>query len=169
MTPLNVILDSDSLVKITKVGAKDAIVDNLRILIPPLVKKEVVDDGKDKGYPDAIIVERDIQDKKIEVVNTQKDNITENEIKSLRLKGGEQDIYRLCKQTKFDVVSSDDQKFLELLDVVNVKTLTPCSLIVLLYHLNLLKKKEALEILHRFKWLVSDEEFELSIAEIGGG
>jgi len=51
-------------------------------------------------------------------------------ITKLGIRGGEADVFRLYKSGDFDVVSSDDGKFLEMLDALNVPYITPSALVV---------------------------------------
>lgn len=58
-------MDADCLVKLTKAGAKEAIVSAMEVHIPLLVKKETVDEAKKHGYQDAFIVEDNLDKKNI--------------------------------------------------------------------------------------------------------
>ena len=51
-------MDSDCLVKLTKAGAKEAVMREMEVYIPHLVKKETVDEAKKRGYQDASIIEK---------------------------------------------------------------------------------------------------------------
>jgi len=66
-------MDSDCLVKLTKAGAKEAIVSAMEVHIPPLVKKETVDEAKERGYQDAFINEENIDKKVLQVVKHQRE------------------------------------------------------------------------------------------------
>ena len=64
-------MDSDCLVKLSKAGAKEAIVSAMEVSIPPLVKKETVDEAKANGYRDAFMIEENIDKELLHVVKLQ--------------------------------------------------------------------------------------------------
>ena len=162
-----VLFDADSLIKLTKAGAKEVIVKHLDVIIPGRVKEECVDEAQ--GKPDAVLIEQNIDKNKIKVAKTKpKDSATEKEIQSLNLYGGEQDLYRLSTQMSHDLLSSDDQKFLRLLQNLQKKAVTSSSLIVLLYKKKKINQKQAHELLSNLRKYVSEEEYELCKQEIGG-
>ena len=53
---MKTLMDADCLIKLTKAGLKEFICQHDQIAIPRIVKREVVDAGKMKGYPDADLV-----------------------------------------------------------------------------------------------------------------
>lgn len=160
-----VLADTDSLIKLTKAGLKEAVVNNFKVLIPPKVREESIDNAY--GKPDALIIEKNIADQKIKVQTTTRSNVViETEISQLELRGGEQDLYRLSTQIKYDLISSDDQKFLKIMHLLNKKAVTPASLIILLYKQKRIKSAEAQKMLDCLKPYVSTEEYELSYQEV---
>ena len=61
-------MDSDCLIKLTKAGAKEAVLLAMKVYIPYLVKKETVDEVKERGYQDAVTIEENIDKKALQVV-----------------------------------------------------------------------------------------------------
>jgi len=53
---MRVILDADSLIKLTKAKAKEVILKNVEACIPPKVFEETVAIPKEEGYPDAFLI-----------------------------------------------------------------------------------------------------------------
>ena len=157
--------DTDCLIKLTKAGLKEVVVNNFKVFIPPKVKEESIDHAY--GKPDALIIEKNIADQKIKVQKTIASNVAiEPEIHQLELLGGEQDVYRLSTQIKYNLISSDDQKFLKIMHLLNKKAVTPASLIILLYKQKKIKSEEAQKMLGCLKPYVSREEYELSYQEV---
>ncbi len=58
---MKVIMDSDSLIKLTKARAKEIVLKNTEAYIPPKVFEEVVKIPKEEGYPDAFLIEENIE------------------------------------------------------------------------------------------------------------
>ena len=54
---MKVIMDSDSLIKLTKAKAKEIVIKNIEAYIPPLVFDETVTVPKKEGFPDAFLIE----------------------------------------------------------------------------------------------------------------
>lgn len=160
------LLDADSLIKLTKADMKEIIVKNFEVIIPYKVKVETVDEGK--GKPDSILIRKNIENKKLKVMSTnQKNERVETEIQELNLKGGEEDLYRLSTQIKHDILSSDDQKFLKILQEIGKKAVTPASLIVLLYIKKKITQEKANKLLTNLQKHISYDEYNLCKHEIG--
>jgi len=160
-------MDSDALIKITKGSVKDVIVSNVEVSVPREVKKEVVDEGKTMGYPDAVVIEDNIKKDKIKVIDAESNEPMESVIESLHLLGGEADSYRLFKKGEYDVIASDDQKFLDLVDSLGIPFMTPTSLLLYLWKTGKLSKRETLEYLEKMRKLISSGEYLISKEELG--
>ena len=57
---MRVILDADSLIKLTKAKAKEVILKNVEVCIPPKVFEEAVEIPKEEGCPDAFLIEENV-------------------------------------------------------------------------------------------------------------
>jgi len=164
---MKVIMDSDALIKVTKASVKDVIVSNIEVFVPEEVEREIVDEGKIKGYPDAIVVEDNIKKGKINAIDTKPNEVTEGVIKSLHLLGGEADSFRLFKQGKYDAITSDDQRFLDLIDSLGIPFTTPTSLLLYLWKAGKISKRKTRGYLEKMRELISLEEYLISIEELG--
>ncbi|PIN76132.1 hypothetical protein COV18_00770 [Candidatus Woesearchaeota archaeon CG10_big_fil_rev_8_21_14_0_10_37_12] len=151
-----ILFDSDSLIKLTKAGAKEDLVNNFNAFITLEVKEECIDEGQ--GKPDAVIISQNIENNKLAVV---KNEWKRNEISGLKLGKGEISVYAASCQIKHDIISSDDQKFLRLLNQLGKKAVTSSSLIVLLYKKRKISKERALRLLDGLKEHVNEIEYDL--------
>ena len=151
-------MDSDSLIKLTKAGAKEIILNNIEVFIPPLVMNETTE-GKDR-FPDALKIHENITKGLLKVKNPPNSSF----IKSLGIKGGEAQVLMLHDSSS--AISSDDAKFLNTLDNLNIPYLTPASVIVFLLKKGAIKKDESRKLLGNLKELVSDEEYHLAMDEV---
>jgi len=93
---------------------------------------------------------------------TDKKNI-KNVLKELNLKNGDADVVKCYLNGQFDAISSDDSKFLRILDALDVPYLTPSSLILYVYRKEKITQKETIEGLIRLKKYISDEEYYLAM------
>ena len=78
---MKLIMDADCLIKLTKAGLKERVCQAFSLCIPRRVKEEVVDNGKAKELPDAVIIDDNIERGRIKVLAVQ----------GLKKAGGEQE------------------------------------------------------------------------------
>jgi hypothetical protein len=85
-------------------------------------------------------------------------------VKSLGIKGGEAEALML--HDSLSAISSDDGKFLNSLENLNIPYLTPTSIIIYLLKKRVIKKEEAKKYIGNLQDMVSDEEYHLSMDEV---
>lgn len=147
-------MDSDCLVKLTKAGAKEAVLSAMEVHIPRLVKQETVDEAKKHGYQDALIIEKNINKKALLVVKHQRKQQT-----AISVAKGETDVVSLYSEGKYDAVASDDQRFLKRLEAANIPCLTPTACLVYLHKNKKADKPAAMKMLESLKPFISSEEY----------
>lgn len=148
-------MDSDCLVKLTKAGAKEAILSVLEVSIPPAVRREVVDEGRAGGYPDALVVEENIAKGRLKTVGVSARKRKEGIV----LSGGEKEVLSLFLEGRFHAVASDDSRFLKKLESLNVPYLTAAACIAYLSISGRTGRKKALDLLEKLRRHVSDDEY----------
>ncbi len=139
---------------------------NNEICIPPEVKKETVTVPKKEGFADAIIIEQNLRH--VNLLNPKKRGDVEGMIKSFNLDAGEADVFLLYYSGGFDGISSDDSKFIRMLDELGIPFLTPSALILNLFHRKIISKKEVRGYLKNLQGMISEEEYHLSLDVLGG-
>ena len=150
---MKIIMDSDCLVKLSKAGAKEAIVSAMEVSMPPLVKKETVDEAKANGYRDAFMIEENIAKELLHVVRLQgKQSSVVSVVK------GEEKVVSLFSQGNYDAIASDDKRFLKKLDAANIPYLTPAACLIYLYKSKKIKKTEVTGMLEALKPFISRDE-----------
>lgn len=161
-------MDSDALIKITKSSVKEMVLSNISTDIPKKVEQETVDDGKKSGHPDAVVIERNIQAGKIKVRETRSSDVSERIIASLNISGGESDSLRLFSNNRgnYDCIITDDQKFIDLIDGLEIPFLTPSALLVYLVNQKRVSPDQALQYLDKMKPMISKEEYILTKEEL---
>jgi len=165
---MKIVMDSDSLIKLTKAGVKDIVLDNVEVCIPPKVREECVTVAKKEGFADAFEIDENLKKNRIKEKEPARNLEIEEEIKHLGLGKGEADAFRLYKSGKFDAVSSDDSMFIRILDAFNIPYLTPSTVILHIYWKGALTKEKTKEIIKKLRNLISEEEYHLAIEELGG-
>lgn len=162
-------MDSNTLIKLTRAGAKEAIASVVEVVVPPEVKKEAVNEGKEGGFPDAFEIERNLKRGLVKVVKAPKTKETEAIVKKLGFGGGEAGVFRLFKAGECRGVVSDDQKFLDLIGALNIPFITPSALTIHAWKKGKITKKACLELLEKLKPMISEEEYQLALVELRGG
>lgn len=162
-------LDSDALIKLTKVGAKETIASAMNVVIPHEVVRESVEEGKEGGFPDAFEIERNINKGLIGTIEAPRVEESEEIVEKLKLKGGEAGVFRLFKSGDCEIVATDDQKFLDLITALNVPTVTPSALVIYAWKKEEIDEDSCSEFLKKLRPMISEEEYELAIMELKGG
>lgn len=155
---MKLVMDSDSLIKLTKAGAKEIVLNNMEVYIPTLVMSETTQNKK--KFSDALKIQENINRGLLMVKNPSESSF----VKSLGIKGGEAQVLMLHDSSS--VISSDDAKFLNFLENLNIPYLTPASVIVFLLKKRAIRKEESRRLLGNLKEFVSDEEYHLAMDEV---
>jgi rRNA-processing protein FCF1 len=138
-------MDSDCLIKLVKAALKETVCLNFTVVIPALVKREVVEEGR--RQPDAAIVEDNLKRKLL-----------------LESKGsaspakGEEEVFSAFQSGKYDAICSDDRRLLRRLRLLGIPYMTPGVLIAVLVKDGKLTVQQALEKLESLSPMISDEE-----------
>jgi rRNA-processing protein FCF1 len=147
---MKILMDSDCLIKLTKAGLKEYICQQYEVTIPAIVKKEVVDGGKSKGFPDAELVEKNIQKDILQVAGKE----------SLHIKG-EQALIEVFKKGRYEAIATDDAKLIRLLRSTGLRFILPGLLIYSLYQRNNIDKLTALNWLDKLSTSISEDEYSM--------
>lgn len=144
---MNVLMDSDCLIKIVKSGLKELVCKNFKVTISSVVVEETVTHGK--GYPDAELIEQNIRKEAIEVKSVEGNT------------KGEESVYLLYQKGRYSAICSDDKKFLRKLKLLEIPYITPAVFIAILLKKGKIRKKIAAEKLVKLKPYISDEEYSI--------
>ncbi len=167
-----VILDSDGLIKLQKSGMLRVLVSSCECIIPEAVYEESVEEGKKRLYEDAFILEDIVEEGIKRIKINRKEKILQNIDDRLESLGkGEKEVFHLYFQEEADAVISDDRAFLNILDLSkdDVKYLTPCNAIYILFKKDHISKEIALRGLCQIKELVREDVYYRTITKIKGG
>lgn len=163
---MKVVMDSDSLIKLTRARAKEIVVKNIDVYIPPKVFEETVTIPKKEGFPDAFLIEENLDKGFVNIKTYKEDLHIEEMVNDLGMGYGESDVFRLYRSGGFDAISSDDRRFLMIVDALDIPYLTPTALIIYLFNEKILTKDDARLYLNNLKEMVSYEEYYLAIREV---
>ena len=156
---MNLAIDTDALIKLTKSSSKGAVGTAFTVLVPSEVQRECVQQGKAGGFADALRVEDNIGKGVLTVRKPKRSSRTEAIVKDLRLSGGEADVLRLHQSGGIDLVVSDDRRFVQILEALGIRYTTPGPLIAALVTMGKMPRKEALVHLEKLRAFISEEEY----------
>lgn len=139
-------MDADCLIKLTKAKLKELVCKNFTVIIPQIVKEEVIDNAQ--GYPDASVIEK----------NLGKDLLTVNKPVSSSKKG-EDAIFTIYQGGEFDAICSDDKRFIKRLRLFDIPYITPSVFIAILLRSGKLTILEAGKKLDSLSPFISDDEY----------
>ena len=139
-------MDSDCLIKLVKSSLKETVCQSFTVVIPTLVKREVVEDSR--GQPDAMIV-KDNLEKKLLSVSQQPQSPSK----------GEEAVFSVFQSGGYDAICSDDKRFVKRLRLFQVPYMTPAVLIAVLVKQGKITVHQALHKLESLSPMISDEEY----------
>lgn len=155
---MKLVIDSDALIKLTKAGAKEVVLNNIEVSIPPSVMDETTRERE--RFIDALKIYDNINKGLLKVKKPGKNPL----VKNLEVKGGEAQVLMLYDG--ISPISSDDGKFLNLLENLNIPYLTPASVIIYLLKKGAIKKEEAKKYIRNLRDMISEEEYHLAMDEV---
>jgi hypothetical protein len=127
------------------------------------VYHEAVEEGKARGYPDALDIERILKDH-AQVPRPprrkRKHSPEDRAIEALPLRAGEKETLRVYSRGRADAVLSDDRGFLNALEAQGIPYLTPAAALVLLTRQAVFSLQEAQKSLERLRPLIREEQYE---------
>lgn len=141
-------MDADCLIKLTKAGLKELIASHETIMIPEMVRREVVDAGKAKGCYDAVLVEKNVAAKTIRIAK-------ERSSKAI----GDETVIETFQAGRYDAVATDDRKFIRSLKAANLPFVPPAVILYSLKQRGLINQETALKGLDDLAPFISEEEY----------
>ncbi len=160
MEHMNVAMDADCLIKLTKAGLKEAICDVWHVVIPPLVRDETVTRGR--GLPDAEQIQANIDSERIIVAEGNPDGQIKHHIK------GEDAVLELFRGGGFDAIASDDARFVRRLRTLAVPHAVPAVLVVRMFRERVLTVEEALDALDALRGHINADQYAVARVIVAG-
>ena len=149
---MKTLIDADCLIKLAKSGLKELVCRYEKVVIPPAVKREVVDAGKIKGYPDADLIDQNIQNGLIALAKKS----------TLNHLTGDQGLVATFKQGRYKAIATDDAKFIRILRVARIPFILPALLVHAIYRRGEIDRETALNWLDKLSAFISDEEYSMT-------
>lgn len=156
------LLDSDALIKISKIGLLEMVSKEFEVLITEDIYEEAVQEGKKRFYEDANKIESLVNNGKIKILKRT------HYIKSKKPKQnfgrGELSVYQAYKKDK--IILTDDLSFTSYIKKEGIKSISSANIIIILTKKGRLNKSEAYDSLEKLRPLIRKELYELVKEEI---
>lgn len=149
MSDRNAVSDSTPLIYLAKLGRLGILRDVYgRVIVPKAVYEEVVKEGKDRGLPDAFVVERALDDwMQVLEVDPDVDRRFGFVDSNPGLDRGEKEAIKLCKQIDASFFIADDREARKAAKVLNIRTVGTCGTVVQAYRMGFYPRREAIQII----------------------
>ena len=148
------IVDTDSLIKLTKSGIIKEVCKHFKCTITEEVYNEAVTKGKIALHKDAFEIEELINKNLIKIRGKKKEEILE----IMNLGKGETSTFTLYKKVKGTIVT-DDNAFINFLKRENAEFMIPADFITLMKKLNKINSAKALDYLNNIKTYVKPKVY----------
>ena len=158
------IIDTDSLIKLTKSSIIKEVCKYFTCFITEEVYNEAVVKGKEGLYQDAFEIEKLIKNNLIKVKKLDEKKIT----LSNNLGEGEKSTFMLYKKLKNLTIVSDDNTFINFLIEEDAEFIIPTDFITLLKKLNKINMKKAIIYLDNMKPYIKSKVYSRVKNNIGG-
>ena len=145
---MKLLMDADCLIKLTKAGLKEFVCRLDTIVIPDIVKYEVVDAGKAKNCDDAFVVEKNISKNFITIVNHVSDHVK-----------GDSALIDLFPKGNYNAVATDDAKLIRRLRTFDIPFILPGLIIFRFLKDGHITKIKVIQALNQLAEFISKDEF----------
>ncbi len=146
-------MDADALIKLTRAGAKELLVETFEVFIPAEVEREVVQEGSRLGHPDAVVVAKNLDQGKLQITGATAETVP------IGFSDGDRAIARHALSGGYAAVVTDDAWLLERLKAHGVSVTVPAAILLAIGRKRKLPAPEVLKLLESLRPYVSPEEF----------
>ncbi len=160
------VFDSDGIIKLTKAGCLEKVLQNFECFITHEVYEETILKGKEGLHEDAFLLDVFVNEEKLKMIESESNDIAQLILSDSKVGQGESSTLHLFFNIHAKAIISDDRVFLNLLQRNNVRFIIPTDLIVRLYELKILTKKESTEALNMIKSMTNKNNLDKAIKNL---
>jgi len=143
-----VIADASSLILLEKIALLDTLLSHdMDFMIPLEVKKEAVEKGKMKKYPDAFKLEEKISQGRIVVKEAKNKNHVKNLMTLFKIGAGEAEAISLFQQEKADLLATDDRFAINACRALNIPISGSAAFVTHSFNQGLINKDQGTQML----------------------
>jgi len=151
---IKIMLDADASIKLTKISIIETFATGFEVFLTREVYEEHVVSGLKRNYEDAKKMEYLVSNGKITVTDiTEKSSVYDN----FKLGRGEKSVINNYMINNIDLIVSDDEAFLKILDSHDVPYIPVAGSILMCVIKDLISKEKGLKYLEALKPMIKDE------------
>ena len=151
---IKILLDADASIKLTKISIIEIFASGFEIFLTREVYEEHVVAGLKRNYEDAVKMENLVSNGKVSVTQVTENTSTYDKFKLGR---GEKSVINYYLLNKIDLIVSDDEAFLKILDNYEVPFVPVAGTILMCVIKGLISKEKGLKYLEALKPMIKDE------------
>lgn len=150
---VKILLDADASIKLTKISIIEIVASGFDVILTEQVYKEQVTAGLKRNLPDAKRMEKLVIEGKITVSEATEKSSVEN----FRLGMGEKSVLDYYLANDVDLVVSDDEAFLRMLDIYEIPSTPVAGIILMCVIKGLISKEKGIKYLELLKPMIKEE------------
>ena len=147
---MKIAVDSCSIILLAKAGVLEEFADECKLFITEDVYKEVLD-GKDKKFADALLAERLVKEKKIDIIKNLNKKLVKKLMQDFNLGIGEAGTLSIGINKECEIVATDNKQGRKACIVNRLKLIGSIDIIVALHKLKRINKNNAISGLNRLR------------------
>lgn len=151
---LKILLDADASIKLTKISIIETVASVFTVILTSEVYREQVTAGLIRNFPDAKRMEQLVNEGKITVAKVDE---TSSVYENFRLGRGEKSVINYCLANDIDLIVSDDEAFLKVLDIYEIPFTPVAGVILMCVVHGLISKEKGLKYLESLKPIIKEE------------
>ena len=147
---MKIIVDSCSIILLAKSNVLEAFTEEFKLFITEDVYKEVLE-GKDKKFADALLTERLVKEKKINIVKNLNKKLVNKLMQDFNLGIGEAETLSIGINKECEIVATDNKQGRKACVVNGLKLIGSIDIIVALHKLKRINKNNAISGLNKLR------------------
>ena len=162
---MKILLDADASIKLTKIGIIESFASGFQVILTSEVYEEQVTAGLKRNMADAKRMEKLVSDGKITVAKKgNRSDVYENS----RLGRGEKSVINHYLANDIDLIVSDDEAFLKVLDANEIHFIPVAGVILMCMQKGIITRDESYKYLEMLSPMIRDEHMHYIKSKIEG-
>jgi len=162
---MKILLDADASIKLTKIGIIESFASGFHVILTREVYAEQVTAGLKRNLPDAKRMEELVSGGIITVV---KSSDSSDAYENSRLGAGEKSLINHFLENDIDLIVSDDEAFLKILDANEIPFIPVAGVILMCMKRGIITRDESLKYLEMLTPMIRDENMYYIKSKIEG-
>lgn len=165
MNMMKILLDADASIKLTKIGIIESFASGFQVILTGEVYEEQVTAGLKRNLDDAKQMKKFVLDG---IITVSKNDDKSDEYENSRLGNGEKSVINHYLANDIDLIVSDDEAFLKVLDAKDIPFIPVAGVILMCMQKGIITRDESFKYLERLSPMIRDENMYYIKSKIEG-